>query len=131
MKRVERIERAADWAILGVTTAIAAAGIGGYFIGRQSVPEQPKHIDRMSNVMSMSSHRTRDIYTDMDFDGKLDLRDVILPGVGRTLYFKKGYGPGGLVSDAKVEFVEPEYFDGANRAFHESMVKFAYDAGRE
>nr|MBA4405280.1 hypothetical protein [Nanoarchaeum sp.] len=89
-----------------ITSVLSLGAYVSYTAGR--VNERNRYnqeIIRQSNTKTIGGTTL----TDMDNDGLYDVADTYLPG-SRVIYFKKGYGPAQSI-DARVEFVEPEFFD--------------------
>lgn len=85
------------------------------------------HVSEManSNVRTYTGHASREIVTDIDFDGKYDVLETIVVGKGKKLFFKRGYGP---AQDPGIEcqFVEPDLFKNYDAELFKNMVKEYY-----
>lgn len=51
MKPIERAERTFDWFMAGALGLAALTGVGGYFVGKQTVPEQQTEQVSMPGIM--------------------------------------------------------------------------------
>jgi len=82
---------------------------------------------RASNTVRYDSHMGYDVYTDVDYDGSLDVREQVINGPNgfRKIYCKAGYGPSGSI-DGEVEIVKPDYFDNENAIFQKDLIARAY-----
>ncbi len=78
-----------------------------------------------SNIRIYNGHASREVATDMDFDGKYDLLETSSVGSKKKLFFKKGYGPS-RDPGIEFEFVDLDFFKNYDRELFNDMVKEYY-----
>jgi hypothetical protein len=78
-----------------------------------------------SNTRTFTGHASKEIVTDMDFDGKYDVLERGIRGKGRKLFYKKGYGPA-QDPGIEFEFVDPDFFKHYDTELFKDMVKEFY-----
>jgi len=78
-----------------------------------------------SNTRTYTGHASREVVTDMDFDGKYDVLEGITVGKGKKLFYKRGYGPS-RDPGIEFEFVDPDFFKHYDAELFNDMVKEYY-----
>ncbi len=78
-----------------------------------------------SNARIYTGHASREVVTDMDFDGKYDVLEMGVVGKGKKLFYKRGYRPA-QDPGIEFEFVDPEFFKHYDAELFKDMVKEYY-----